>query len=247
MSPEYVRKFVAKHKLTQPPVDVFAKLRERVARLLREGSLNPAVPSQVLFGDATKIDEVLRQVDTGGVGAIVTSPPYLGVLRYGAFNWIRLWFLGRSPAAIDKSLDVTDSLDRYLSFLASFLMSAGKVLKPGAPVALVMGDVVESGQRLELAARVWEELDGLLPYKKVWIDLDQFDPTTKTTRIWGDERKGKATPLDRVLVLEKTEENSEAPSGKRRAGGIRKSRQKKEKLPELGAGSVPTSRLEKRS
>jgi SAM-dependent methyltransferase len=210
MSPEYVRKFVKKNRLRQLPIDVFGKLRDRAKWLLREGPA-PAYPrSWVLQGDATKLPAVLDQIAIERVDAIVTSPPYLGVLRYGAFNWIRLWFLGHEPAVIDRLLDGTDSLDRYLSFITSFLSSAASVLKPGGIAALVIGDVKEWGTQVKLAERVWDELCGLVPFRCISVDVDRFDATTKTTRIWGDDKKGRATPLDRVLVLER-----EAPKRKR--------------------------------
>jgi site-specific DNA-methyltransferase (adenine-specific) len=148
---------------------------------------------------------LLKEAKAPVVQAIVTSPPYLGILRYGAFNWIRLWFLGYEPAPIDRLLDSTDSLDRYLSFMVNVLSSASMVLEPGAPVALVIGDVHEFDVKLQLAKRVWEELADLVPFELVRIDTDHFDSSGKTTRIWGEERKGKgrATPIDRVLILRK--------------------------------------------
>ena len=205
MSPEYVRRFVEKHGLKQPPVDVFSKLRERATWLLRSGPLPGPDLRKMLQGDATKLASILRPAGVNLVDAIVASPPYLGVLRYGAFNWIRLWFLGFDPLSVDRSLDVTDSLDRYLSFLASFLFSASEVLPNGSPLILVIGDVVEKGNHLALAERVWEELADVVPYDLVLLDEDRFNQASKTTRIWGEERKGKATPLDRVLVLERSE------------------------------------------
>lgn len=220
MSPEYVMRFVKQHNLRQPAVDVFSKLRERCAWLLREGALRPKPEIQVLHGDATQLPTILRRENIGHIDAVVTSPPYLGVLRYGAFNWIRLWFLGFEPSPIDKSLDATDSLDRYLSFLTSFLLSTARVVKPGAPVILVIGDVEESGRRLHLAERVWEELSGIVPFDLLAIDIDKFDETTKTTRIWGEDRKGRATPLDRVLILERvpaSEEETQRPPKTARA------------------------------
>jgi DNA methylase len=203
MSPEYVRRFVRKHNLHQPPANVFSRLRERVARLLRGGPLPARVSAKVLEGDATKLPAILRTAGVERVNAIVTSPPYLGILRYGAFNWIRLWFLGHEPTPVDRLLDGTDSLDRYLSFLASFLTAAAEVLPSRAPVILVIGDVVEFGTQLKLARRVWDELAGLVPFELTTIAADRFDKTVKTTRIWGDDRKGKATPLDRYLVLQR--------------------------------------------
>lgn len=203
MSPEYVRRFVAKHGLTAPPVDVFTKTRERAEWLLRFGALPERPESIVLDGDATRMHDVLPSAGIRTVGAIVTSPPYLGVLRYGAFNWIRLWFLGRDPASVDSTLDGTDSLDRYLSFMVSFFASAAKVLRPGGILAIVVGDVVEYGHHLELAPRLWEELQGVIPFERVYLGEDAYDASSKTTRVWGADRKGNATPLDRVLVMKR--------------------------------------------
>lgn len=203
MSPEYVRNFVRKHRLKHAPVDVFVQLRERAKWLLREGGLPPSPGTTVIHGDATSLPALFAQHNLEPVDAIVTSPPYLGVLRYGAFNWIRLWFLGFQPAAVDRSLDGTDSLDRYLSFMASFLKAAAEVVKPGKPVALVIGDVKEFGTNLPLAERVWEELSGLVPFECAGFYVDLFNEDAKTTRIWGEDRKGRATPLDRILVLKR--------------------------------------------
>lgn len=201
MSPEYVRRFVEKNGLRQPPIDVFSQLRERVTWLLRSGALPDSPASNVIHGDAGRLDELVHERGIGSVGAIVTSPPYLGILRYGAFNWIRLWFLGYDQYAIDRSLQTTDSLDVYLSFMASFLTAAGRVLRPGGIAVLVIGDVVEKGQHVPLAQRVWQEVCGLVPFEAVELVIDAYDESTKTTRVWGEERKGRATPTDRVLVL----------------------------------------------
>lgn len=202
MSPEYVRNFIRKNGLRQVPIDAFGKLAERSRWLMREGAL-PSTSSVVLQGDATDLRGLLHKASTEHIDAIVTSPPYLGILRYGAFNWIRLWFLGFKPASIDRMLDSTDSLERYLSFMTSFLMSASEVMKPGAVVAMVIGDVVEEGLHLPLAERIWEEIEGLVPFALRTIEMDNFDASAKTTRIWGDEKKGRATPRDRIIVLER--------------------------------------------
>ena len=201
MAPEYVRCFVERNGLQQPPIDVFSKLRERVTWLLRSGALPDKPASHVIQGDAGKLDELLREIGIGSVGAIITSPPYLGILRYGAFNWIRLWFLGYDQYAIDRLLQTTDSLDIYLSFMVSFLTAAGRVMRPGGIAALVMGDVVERQQHMPLAERVWQEIGELVPFDVVECAVDAYNESAKTTRVWGEERKGRATPRDRVIVL----------------------------------------------
>jgi len=201
MSPEYVRRFVQRNGLHSPPVDVFSKLRERCAWLLRVGSLPEAPTCTVVHGDAGNLDVVLRGSGVKTVGAIVTSPPYLGILRYGAFNWIRLWFLGYEQYEIDRLLQGTDSLDIYLSFMVSFLVGAGRVLRPGGIAVLVIGDVVENGQHVPLAERVWAELEGVVPFDVLAVETDAYDQSSKTTRVWGEQRRGRATPMDRVIVL----------------------------------------------
>jgi site-specific DNA-methyltransferase (adenine-specific) len=204
MSPNYVRQFVAEKGLLRPPVDVFGKLRERSQWLLRDGALNGSAPATVIRGDATRMAELLSRVNVASVGAIVTSPPYLGVLRYGAFNWIRLWFLGYSPSQIDGLLDGTDSLDSYLSFMTSVLKSGARVLRPDGILVMVIGDVVEKEQHVRLAHRVWDEIGGLVPFELMAIQRDGFDESSKTTRIWGEDKKGRATPVERYLVLRRT-------------------------------------------
>jgi site-specific DNA-methyltransferase (adenine-specific) len=203
MSPAYVERFVSKHELKKPAVDAFANLRQRARWLLRKGAIPVATKCSVLGGDATQLSTVIGDSQRERIGCILTSPPYLGVLRYGAFNWIRLWLLRCDPKEVDSVLDSTDSLDRYLSFFATFLHSASKVLAEKSLLIAVVGDVVERGQHVPLAERVWEEVEGIAPFRLREVLVDHYDADRKTTRIWGEEKKGRATPLDRVLILER--------------------------------------------
>jgi hypothetical protein len=175
MSPEYVRRFVQSNGLVRPPVDAFAKLRERVRWLLRNGAPPHGPSAKVFHGDAVRLPEILQSAGVRSVAAIVTSPPYLGILRYGAFNWIRLWFLGFTQFQIDRLLDGTDSLDVYLSFVSSFLTSAARVIRSDGVVALVIGDVIEAGQHVPLAVRLWEEVGDLVPFELIEISKDDYD------------------------------------------------------------------------
>lgn len=200
MSPDYVRRFAQRNGLKKPPADVFGKLRERLCWLLRNGAPIEG-KHMVLMGDGAKLQPILAETGIRHVGGIVTSPPYLGVLRYGAFNWIRLWLLKESANNVDRLLDTTDSLDRYLSFIATFLHAAARVVRKGSLVTLVIGDVQEEGRHLALAERVWEELAGVVPFELRHMAVDDFDSNDKTTRIWGEEKKGRATNRDRILVL----------------------------------------------
>src|SRR5579864_882725 len=233
MSPAYVKRFVEERGLQQPPVDVLGKLRERCRWLLRTGSLRERPDSLVVAADGAQIHKALTRQGISSVGGIITSPPYLGILRYGAFNWIRLWFLGFQQGEVDRHLDGTDSLDVYLSFMATFLDSAAHLLHPGAIAALVIGDVVENGQHLSLGERVWEELRGVAPFELARLEADDYDSTSKTTRVWGQERRGRATPGDRILVLRR----------RRIAGSARRRSNRPRGAPKALGGELPENRL----
>ena len=46
---------------------------------------------------------------------VVTSPPYLRVVKYGYYNWLRTWFLGFDARAIDAALDDAHHREPYLA------------------------------------------------------------------------------------------------------------------------------------
>jgi hypothetical protein len=60
MSPNYVRRFVDRNRLQAPPVDVFAKLRDRCNWLLRSGPLPQSSTAHVFEGDAARLSTVLE-------------------------------------------------------------------------------------------------------------------------------------------------------------------------------------------
>jgi len=72
---------------------------------------------------------------------MVTSPPYLGVMRYGSYNWLRLWFLGHDPTQVDRDTTAPVGTGPYGLFLREVLTSAREVLTDDAVLVLVLGDV----------------------------------------------------------------------------------------------------------
>jgi DNA methylase len=208
MSPQYIRRYVRTHQLRKVPVDVFDLLLRRLRRLNRDGA--PEVAGRSLHADARRLRGVIQD---SSLDLIFTSPPYLRVMRYGKFNWIRLWMLGESVAAVDRKLSVeaTDTnlrlsdqlrLPAYVKFLRSAVGSWEPLLKPGATCALVIGDVHSDGRDLNLAAQVWKELRRETSLQLVDVVEDKIARDVKVTRIWGSTR-GEATKTDRILILRK--------------------------------------------
>jgi site-specific DNA-methyltransferase (adenine-specific) len=197
MSPNYVKNFVAKHGLIKPNRNVFDLLRRKLDRCHERPSRKGKVYSQ----DARKVS----RIKDSSVHLLITSPPYTRVIRYGQYNWIRLWFLGEKGKEVDKDLFFSQSLTKYCKFMSEVLMETRRVLKPGAKAIFVIGDVKDKEkERIEkLAEVVWERCAKPLGFKLAEpIIEDMISDDTKVSKIWG-AKKGNATKIDRILVLEK--------------------------------------------
>lgn len=202
MSPNYVKTYIEKHDLQRPNRDAFALLRRKLERCYQK----PAKSGKTFQRDARK----LGWVRTASVDLVVTSPPYTRVIRYGAYNWIRLWFLGENAKEVDSKLLCTQSLPKYLDFMVASLEEMKRVVKPGGHVVLIIGDVKDrvSGIDLNLAEQVWLQAARPLGFEIREALKDGFDQDTKVSRIWGEEKRGRATKVDRILVLKRPEDST---------------------------------------
>ncbi|WP_233163542.1 site-specific DNA-methyltransferase [Glycomyces salinus] len=196
MSPRYVANYIKEHGLKRPEVDVFAMLRRRLDRLdlpeaKRQGGRTwthdaTAAPPAWLVKRRPKL--------------IFTSPPYLQVIKYGKYNWVRLWFLGETATEVDKRLMASGSLPRYLTFMRSVSERLQQVVADDGYVCFVIGDVRRGEEDLNLAQAVWDEvlkdqgwhLHGIIP--------DEIPQQHKVSRIWKNN-SGKATKVDRLLLM----------------------------------------------
>jgi hypothetical protein len=212
MAPRYVRDFVERTAFRSPDRDVFDGLGLKLGRLYRHGL--PSAPGVALLGDARDVAPRAREVLRARAlperaRLVVTSPPYLRVVKYGYYNWLRAWLCGFDPQAIDETLDDAHRRAPYLAFMRTVLASLAPALTDDAIVVLVIGDVeTDRGRRIAdgigLAEAVWEEAAGPAGYRLAGIALDDVHPVRKMTKLWGEEA-GRATKLDRILVLGTTD------------------------------------------
>jgi hypothetical protein len=218
MAPRYVRDFVARTDFHSPDRDVFALLEDKVRRLFRQPL--PAARGVALLGDArdagVRFREALRSRGLPErARLVVTSPPYLRVVKYGYYNWLRLWLLGYDSNAVDELLDDSHRREGYLVFMREVLGGLRSVLADDAVLAIVIGDVeLDRGRPapggIGLADSVWEAAAAPEGYRLAGVALDDVAAHRKMTKLWGDEA-GQATKLDRILLLATSE------SGRRRA------------------------------
>jgi site-specific DNA-methyltransferase (adenine-specific) len=212
LGPRYATAFAARRGTPAPERDVFALLAAKIARLFRDGV--PPNRGVALHGDArdagTRVRRALRaRALPDRARLVLTSPPYLRTIRYGAANWLRLWFLGEDPAAVDASLDAPRHIADYTRFVAEVLSDLHEALTADAVVALVVGDVATDLGRARagdhrLATAVWEGAAEPEGYRLAGILTDEIASNRKLTRLWGAEA-GRATATDRILLLAPTE------------------------------------------
>ncbi|HEU4671689.1 MAG TPA: DNA methyltransferase [Candidatus Limnocylindrales bacterium] len=218
MAPRYVREFVERSGFRSPERDVFDGLGLKIGRLFRHGP--PPAPGVALLGDARDVGDRARaalreRALPDRARLVVTSPPYLRVVKYGYYNWLRAWLCGFDPKAIDEALDDAHRRAPYLAFMGEVLAALRPALTDDAVVVIVVGDVeTDRGRRITdgiaLAEAVWEEAAAPAGYHLAGVTLDDVHPVRKMTKLWGDEA-GRATKLDRILVLGAT------AAGRRRA------------------------------
>ncbi|MCZ2340550.1 MAG: site-specific DNA-methyltransferase [Bacteroidales bacterium] len=123
----------------------------------------PPEPPRVREDDATR----LESVPPGSVDAIVTSPPYAATYDYVSHHAMRMRWLGLDATRMQRGELGSRSAYRGMKFaparanwaeeLGRFLSAAKRVLRPGAPLVLVLADSAISGAALradEIVAEV---------------------------------------------------------------------------------------------
>lgn len=207
MSPTYVEKFIAENNLVAPEQNVFARVRDKLARLYLDAIDGPAgvtyaEDAAVLLGGDT--------IRAGSVDLLITSPPYLQVVNYGTANWIRLWLLGvddvgrergEGRRTLNAALDHRHTYTSYKAFMLRIFEGVQRALKPNGVAAIVIGDVADPRKEpLPLAAKLWEDIGDQTKLQLIDRIDDHLPVDKKVSRIWGDT-KGQATDRDCVLVL----------------------------------------------
>jgi len=211
MAPAYVRRYISEHGLEAPDVDVFEMVAAKANRMCLPGE--GASRGRAWLGDA-------RTLDALGAPAqlVFTSPPYLSVIKYGKYNWIRLWMLGREPKAVDAELVATASLTRYITFMSDFLSGAKAAVAHDGFMCLMIGDVTKRNgitTTLNLSESVWVNAAKPNGWRRLAVVDDHLPEQHKVSRIWGHEKRGNATKVDRILILAPPDSTHELPSTNR--------------------------------
>lgn len=119
---------------------------ERLAALGRKLPKPPPARAFVALDDATS----LRSLPTGGVDAIITSPPYAGTYDYLEHHAVRLRWLGLDGSALARGelgsrpayrrIAPRDARTAWSRELDQFFRAAAGVLPVGGPLIILMAD-----------------------------------------------------------------------------------------------------------
>lgn len=196
MAPGYVREYIARENLTAPEVNVFAMLRTRAERY--------RLPARAISSGHSWLHDATTpapgQVRRARPRLVFTSPPYLQVIKYGKYNWVRLWFLDRSAPEVDSHLMASASLPRYLVFMEQVLAQLKRTVAEDGFLCLVIGDVRRGDDNLNLAEKVWCHVAEPMGWHCHGIIVDRVPAGRKVSRIWKNN-PGRATKTDRIVIL----------------------------------------------
>ncbi len=134
------------------------------------------------------------------IDLIVTSPPFLDKVDYEGDNWLRHWFLGfLNPS--EKKVSIFRSLLDWKAFIQETLIESRRVLKPGAPLVMEVGEV----QKGKNVYNLDEEISSLareagLLWEKTYIQDQKF---TKLSHCWNVSNNEKGTNSNRCVVFRK--------------------------------------------
>lgn len=194
MSPGYVRRYIDSHGLVPPRKDVLVFLRDRLTAMPP-----PTLPSRGHVWQGSVLEGPQWGSSKDKARLIFTSPPYLHVISYGKYNWLRLWLLDYERRAVDDSLFHSSSLPRYLEFMKAAINSMRTGLRDDGYLCLVIGDVKRNDETLNLAQAVADYCFEGTDLTVSAIVVDELPVQHKVSRIWGTGR-GRATKTDRVLI-----------------------------------------------
>jgi len=152
-----------------------------------------AARSLILTTPSSKTSDVPDSV----VSLVVTSPPFLDVVNYVGDNWLRCWFAGIDPAAVEVT--TPKKLNEWQDAMTAVFRELWRVLRPGGHIAFEVGEI--RGGRVKLEEAVIPcGIQARFSPVLILINDQKF---TKTANCWGVENNAKGTNTNRIVVFRK--------------------------------------------
>ena len=136
-------------------------------------------------------------IQDGSVQLTVTSPPFLDVVQYSRDNWLRCWFNGIDPEAIEQKITMSKTVDEWSGVMGAVFKELYRITRPQGWVAFEVGEVRRGRIRLEEAV-IPLGLKAGFSCIAVLINRQQF---TKTANIWGIKNNTAGTNTNRIVLF----------------------------------------------
>ncbi len=198
MAPNYVKNYVKENNLKKPNVNIFENIKNRSLNKYDEKIISNNFNGKIFEKDSTIENE---KINDNSIKLVITSPPYLNIINYTKSNWLKLWLLGYDRSELKNEIKLADNLklDSYKEFIKSYLNSIYKKIKKNGYVCLVVGDVFGK----PLIEDVWKSIKDEVKFKFHEIYIDEgYSQNFKISNML-NSRKGKATLIEKILVLKK--------------------------------------------
>lgn len=170
-------------------------LQKDITEEIRDSLSDVAEKAMFLSEDAANT----TQIQDESISLVVTSPPFLDVIDYAKDNWLRAWFNGIDMEEVQKKITVTNSLEKWESFMTGVFAELFRIVKKDGYVAFEVGEV--RGGRVKLE-------ENIVPIGRqagfeiiaVLVNEQKF---TKTSNIWGVTNNKKGTNTNRIVLFKK--------------------------------------------
>lgn len=170
-------------------------LQKDITEEIRDSLSTIAEKAMFLSEDAANT----TQIKDESISLVVTSPPFLDVIDYAKDNWLRAWFNGIDMEEVQKKITVTNSLEKWESFMTGVFAELFRIVKKDGYVAFEVGEV--RGGRVKLE-------ENIVPIGRqagfeiiaVLVNEQKF---TKTSNIWGVTNNKKGTNTNRIVLFKK--------------------------------------------
>jgi len=131
--------------------DVLVRLEAKVRRTFRRPPSAYTESRRVIHIDAREFPRVR------GIGAVITSPPYMNELDYVRDNRLRLWFIERS---LPEGLELVgrNREQAFTSLLRAVCIRLAPGIVQGGYFVLVVGDVTRGGGRISCTSTLTQDL-----------------------------------------------------------------------------------------
>ncbi len=156
------------------------------------------IGQNAIFSDKDSRDTA--HIKDSSINLIVTSPPFLNIVRYADDNWLRCWFNDIDVSEVEKKISLCRNVATWSDMMESVFDELHRVTVPGGWVAFEVGEVNNGKVKLDEYV-VPLGIESGFTCAGVMVNSQDF---TKTSNIWGVDNMKTGTNTNRIVLFNKS-------------------------------------------